>query len=241
MNWGWAISLDQFWRPPAFPMWAILVAAGFFGVIMILTLWRAEKTVANTVLAAIISISIGAAVVEIIHGGAPAWQGETPAISSSQPMNVALPALSCIDDLAGDIVLAACEKVLFGSPESASAAVSYAAARISRLTAQGDAAADANFSPEMHALRRSVEHDRFGLMAQALVARDHCTPLHCAAFRALADTGQIVANMNGRVYDGLIARYAPSWNAPALAVAPPASVPLAALPPSVPTGRPTNA
>jgi hypothetical protein len=240
MNWGWAISLDQFWRSPAFPMWVTLVAAGLFAVIVVMTLWRAEKSVANGVLTVITLLAIGIAVAATIRGFVPDRQGETAAISLPQPMNVALPALSCIDDLAGDAVLAACEKALFGSPESTAVAVSYAASRIARLTAEGDAATDANFSPEMQALRRSVERDRYGLMAQALAARDRCTPWQCAAFRALTDTSQIVANMNGRVYDGLIMRYAPSWNAP-VAAAPPASPPLAALPPSVPTGRPTNA
>jgi hypothetical protein len=240
MNWGWAISLDQFWRSPAFPMWVTLVAAGLFAVIVVMTLWRAEKSVANGVLTVITLLAIGIAVAATIRGFVPDRQGETAAISLPQPMNVALPALSCIDDLAGDAVLAACEKALFASPESTAVAVSYAASRIARLTAQGDAATDANFSPEMQALRRSVERDRYGLMAQALAARDRCTPSQCAAFRALTDTSQIVANMNGRVYDGLIMRYAPSWNAP-VAAPPPASPPLAALPPSVPTGRPTNA
>jgi hypothetical protein len=71
-----------------------------------------------------------------------------------------------------------------------------------------------------------------------LLTRDHCTPSDCAAFRALTDHNQIVANMDERVYDGLIMRYAPSWNAP-----PPAAAvgPVAALPSSMPTGRPTNA
>ena len=69
-------------------------------------------------------------------------------------MNAALPALSCIDDLAGDIVLAACEKALFGSAESAAAAVSYAASQITRLTAFGDvAAANRSMTPELQALR----------------------------------------------------------------------------------------
>jgi hypothetical protein len=236
---NWATSLDQFWRSPALPMWVTLVAAGFFAIIVVITLWRAEKSVANGALTVITLLAIGVAVAATIRSFAPDRQGETAETQSFQPMNVALPALSCIDDLAGEAVLAACEKALFGSPESASAAVSYAASRIARLTAQGDAATNVNFSPEMQALRRSVEHDRYGLMAQVLAARDQCTPLQCAAFRALSDTSQIVANMNGRVYDGLILRYAPSWNAPAVAA--PASVPLAALPPSVPTGRPTNA
>jgi hypothetical protein len=39
------------------------------------------------------------------------------------------------------------------------------------------------------------------------------------------------------VYENLIVRYAPSWNAPA----PAAAGLIAALPPSVPTGKPTNA
>ena len=52
---------------------------------------------------------------------------------------VTLPALSCIDDLAGDVVGQACEKVLFGSPESTAAAVNYTAAMLTRLTALGDA------------------------------------------------------------------------------------------------------
>ena len=56
-------------------------------------------------------------------------------------MIAALPALSCIDDLAGETVLTACEKALFGSAESAAAALSYAASQITRLTALGDVAA----------------------------------------------------------------------------------------------------
>ena len=47
MNWDWASSLDQFWRSPAFPMWLTLAAAGFFAIIVLITLLRAEKSVAN--------------------------------------------------------------------------------------------------------------------------------------------------------------------------------------------------
>jgi hypothetical protein len=74
-------------------------------------------------------------------------------------------------------------------------------------------------------------------MAYVLMARDRCTPSSCAAFRALADHHQIVANMDERVYENLVTRYAPSWNAPPQA----ASGLLAGLPTSVPTGKPTNA
>src|SRR6202034_2958505 len=133
------------------------------------------------------------------------------------------------------------EKILFGSPESTAAAVSYAASRLTRLTALGDvAAANRNMTPELQALRHSIERDRYGLAAYVLLARDHCTPSDCAAFRALTDHNQIVANMDERVYDGLITRYSPSWNAPAPAAAAIAG-PLAGFPATMATGRPTNA
>jgi hypothetical protein len=98
------------------------------------------------------------------------------------------------------------------------------------------AAAENSMTSELRSLRRAVERDRYGLMAYALAVRDHCSASDCAAFRSLTDNHQIVANMNERTYDGLISRYAPTWNAP-----PASPGVIAALPPSVPTGKPTNA
>jgi hypothetical protein len=236
MNWAWATSLDQLWRSPDFPMWLTLAAAGFFGIIVLITLLRVEKSVANGTLTVITLLVVGIAVAATIRGFGPGVQSASGETRSPQPMSVALPALSCIDDLAGETVLTACEKVLFGSAESTAAALSYAASQITRLTALGDvAAANASMTPELQMVRRAVERDRYGLMAYVLAARDHCTPSDCAAFRALTDRNQIVANMNERTYEGLIVRYAPSWNAPA------AAVPVATLAPSAPTGKPTNA
>jgi hypothetical protein len=237
MNWAWANSLDQIWRSPTFPMWLTLAAAGFFGIIVLITLLRAEKSVANGALTVITLLAIGVAGAATIRGFG---QGDQ-AGSEGRPVAAAgatLPQLSCIDDLAGDAVLNACEKTLFGSAESAASAVAYAAAQISRLTGFGDAAGK-NPSFELLALRRAVERDRYGLMAYVLMARDHCTPSSCAAFRALSDNHQIVANMDERVYENLITRYSPSWNAPPVAAASTGLV--AALPGSMPTGKPTTA
>jgi hypothetical protein len=238
MNWAWATSLDQIWRSPTFPMWLTLAAAGFFGIIVLITLLRAEKSVANGALTVITLLAIGIAVAATIRGFGPgAQQTASGEPTSRQTMNVALPALSCVDDLAGDAVLGACEKGLFGSAEAAAAAVSYAASQLNRLTALGDvASANKSMTPDLQVLRRAVERDRYGLMAYVLVARDRCTPSDCAAFRALTDSHQIAANMDDHVYEGLIAHYAPTWNAP-----PPALGPVAALVPGVPTGKPTNA
>src|SRR3989475_2682254 len=236
MNWAWVTSLDQLWRSPTFPMWLTLAASGFFGIIVLITLLRAEKSVANGALTVITLLAIGIAATATLRGFGPDSQSASVETRSSQPMSAALPALSCIDDLAGETVLTACEKVLFGSAESTPAALSYAASQITWLTAFGDvAAANASMTPELQMVRRAVERDRYGLMAYVLAARDHCTPSDCAAFRALTDRNQIAANMNERTYEGLIVRYAPSWNAPA------AAAPAATLAPSVPTGKPTNA
>jgi hypothetical protein len=239
MDWAWATSLDELWRSPAFPMWLTLAAAGFFGIILLITLLRAERSVANGALTVITLLAIGVAVAATIRGFGPGGRVASAESRSYPPMSAAsatLPAMSCMDELAGDTVLTACEKALFGSAESAAAAVSYAASQLTRLTALGDvAAADGKITPEKQMLRRAVERDRYGLVAQVLVARDHCTPSDCAAFRALQDYRQIAANMDQRIYDGLISRYAPSWNLPAA----PASV--ASLLPSMPSGKPTNA
>src|ERR1700722_2670998 len=237
MNWAWANALDQIWRSPAFPMWLTLVAAGFFAIIAVITLLRAEKSVANGALTVITLLAVGVALAATARGFSSANSGTAEDVGSSPP-TASLPALACIDDLAGEAVLTACEKAVFGSPESTAAALSYAARQITRLTGFGDvAAANKNMTPEFDALRRAVEHDRYGLMAEVLVARDHCTVSDCAVFKSLTDRRRIASNIDERTYNGLVARYSAIWNMPP----PPAAAPVAALIPGVPTGKPTNA
>jgi hypothetical protein len=236
MNLAWASSIDQFWRAPSLPMWVTLAAAAGFAVILLITLMRAEKSVANGALTVITLLAIGIAVAATIRGFGPeggvAFRDDQPAI---QAPIATLPALSCIDELAGETVLTSCEKTLFGSAETVAAAVSYAAARVSRLTELGDVATAQNrMTPDLERLRRSIERDRYGLTAYVLSARDHCQPTECAAYRSLTDHNQIAANMEERLYEGLVLRYAPSWNAPA-------SPAIAGLAPQLPTGKPTTA
>src|ERR1700736_4824031 len=106
MSWAWASSLDQIWRSPTFPMWLTLAAAGFFGIVVLITLLRAEKSVANGALTVITLLAIGVAVAAPIRGFGPATGARTAAETRSPPqVNAALPALSCIDDMAGETVL----------------------------------------------------------------------------------------------------------------------------------------
>jgi peptidoglycan/LPS O-acetylase OafA/YrhL len=155
MNWASTASFDQIWRSPTFPMWT-LAAAGIFGIILLITLLRAEKSIANGALTVITLLAIGVAVAAIrtFAPGDRVVSGET---RSLQQTTAALPALSCIDDLAGETVLAACEKAVFGSAESVAAAVSYAASQVTRLTMFGDAAAaNKNLTYELLTLRRAI-------------------------------------------------------------------------------------
>lgn len=243
MNWAWASSLDEIWRSPAFPMWMTLAAAGFFGLILLTTLLRAEKSVANGALTVITLLSIGIAVAATVRVYGPTGEAAPAEARAQAAMVTSLPALSCLDDLAGDAVAVGCERALFGAPDAAAAAVAYTAARIDRLTALGDAAsANNSLTPDTMVLRKSLERDRYGLVAQVLVVRDGCTRFDCAAFRSLTDQQQVAANMDAHLYDMLVARYAPTWNAPAAAPAgAPSTGPIAGLPPSMPTGKPTNA
>src|SRR5438270_13964488 len=123
MNWAWATSLEQTWRSSAFPLWLTLAAAAFFGVIALFTLVRAEKSVANVALTVITLLAIGISVAATIGGFGPDGEVRVGTAETSrrspQAVNPALPALACIDDLAGDIVLAACERAVFGSAEAA--------------------------------------------------------------------------------------------------------------------------
>src|SRR5471032_3533476 len=93
MNWAWATSLDQLWRSPAFPMWLTLAAAAFFGIIVLITLLRAEKSVANGALTVITLLAVGIAVAANIRGFGPSGPNASGQIRAAPPMSAALPAL----------------------------------------------------------------------------------------------------------------------------------------------------
>jgi hypothetical protein len=239
MQWAWATSLDQLWRSPSFPMWATLIAAGFFALVVLIVLLRADKTMANGALSVIALLAIGIASTTTVRGfGTSGRTVDTPMDVRTGVQQVATaPALACLDGLAGDNVEAACEKAVFGSPDTAAAAVSYAANQISRVIATSTAR---TLTPEQQVLKRAVERDRYGLVAQVIAVRDRCVASDCPLFRALSDSNQIKANMNDRLYDTLVARYSASWTSAAAAPVSPAAGLLTGIPSLAGTGRPTS-
>jgi len=247
MNWAWMMGLDQSWQSS--PLLVVLgaAAAGIAALVLLVALLRADKSFANSVLAILTLLSIGVLAATALRGPGP--EANVTA-RTSEPNQLASPALACLDDLAGETVLTACEKKLFGSPDTVAAAVAEMSARVARLTALGDVAgAGKAMTPEIERLRRSIERDRYGLVAYVLASRDACQPDQCPAFKSLTDSKQIAANIEERTYEALLMRYAPTWEAPTTAIAPPTAVipaapvvpGLAGLPPTVPTGKPTTA
>src|ERR1700759_3064072 len=104
MNWAWATSLDHIWRSPTFPMWLTLAAAGFFGIIVLITLLRAEKSVATGALTVITLLAIGIAVASTLRDSDSGLHGAVAKNKSPPVAAISLPALSCVDDIAGDAV-----------------------------------------------------------------------------------------------------------------------------------------
>ena len=242
MDWISTNPFAQLFHASSFPMWLTLVAAAFCALILAVTLLRAERSVANGALTVItlLAVAVAAAATARGIGGAATLQARVP----MQATHVPLAALSCMDELAGDEVEAACERILFRSPDNVAAAVSYAAAQVSNLTAFGTAdAADRMMTPALQALRHAVERDRYGFVAHVLTTRDNCTPSNCAAFLSLTDTRRIAMNIEAKTYEGLVQRYGPSWVAAhdAAAAMPPATAVTSPEGASVPTGKPTNA
>jgi hypothetical protein len=234
---AWATTLEQFWHSPTFPMWITLAAAGFFALVLLVTLIRAEKSVANGALTVITLLAIGIAVAATVRRFDPLERSADAMLEARSAVQLvaSAPALSCLDGLAGEAVETPCERALFASADVAAAAVSYTAAQISKLAPSDDAAGQ---TPEQQSLRRALERDRYGLVAQILVARDHCTEADCQTLRLFSDATQIRNNMRDKLYDATITRYAATWN---VGTPPPPPTPaVAAVAPAQPAGRPSS-
>src|SRR5690606_932758 len=114
----------------------------------------------------------------------------------------------------GALVHEACERALFASPEQVAAALNYVGARldvlreIAVLPGRDQAAYESLRAP----IVRSLEADRFGLVAQVLMARDDCKPADCYAFDLLKRRDRLVANMNEGAYEARVTRFASAWS-----------------------------
>jgi hypothetical protein len=156
-------------------------------------------------------------------------------------------ALSCLDELAGELVEAACEKAVFASPEAVAAAVSYVAAQLTLLAdgTQHAERVDKDYAADLAPLRTALELDRFGIVAHVLAQREGCSAEKCDALSHFEDTSHVLAQRRDGTLDEQVTNYTAGWISPqppratesdgpaVAAVAQPATAPTVALPPVV--------
>src|SRR5215470_17190225 len=128
-------------------------------------------------------------------------------------------ALSCLDELAGETVEAACEKAVFASPEAVSAAVAYVTAKLALLVDRNEYARRVvpGAASDLAPLATALEIDRFGIVAHVLAARHGCTAGKCDALTWFGDDSHVLANLRDHTFDEEVAKFAVNWNSPSRA------------------------
>ena len=127
--------------------------------------------------------------------------------------------LGCLEPNLSGTIEAACEQAVFAGPETVAAAATYVGGSLA-LLADGVASGwDINYDATLAALRRRLEIDRFGFVAQVL-AGEGCSAAKCEKFALFADPSRVSANLKARTFETLVARHSAGWPQPAATAAP---------------------
>jgi len=212
------------------PLWAPAALAAVLAVIAVVAIARfGGRQVLGTVVATALLVGLGWFALDRLdsHGKADQRRAiEARVMALNAQALLPNSHLACLDAAGGDLVHEACEKSLFAAPEQIAAALNYVGARLDvvREIAALPDRDQASYESLRAPIVRSLEADRFGLVAQILMARDQCQAASCYAFDFLQNRDRIVANINDNAYDARVARFAAVWTdkpgapaAPALA------------------------
>ena len=134
--------------------------------------------------------------------------------------------LACLEAAGSSAIEAACEKILFSSPETLAAAAAYIDAKLSVFIEGSEAGRPAKAGDAFERLRRTIEADRYGLVAHVLATRG-CDADNCPTLKLLRDSTQVSNNLKERAFDANVALRAGAWGGDG---APVVSVPAAAAP-----------
>ncbi len=201
----------------AVPIWFAATAAAVFVVAILLAAKRAVGVALITSLfrVGLIAVAVLGAWLYMQHRG-----NERRALDDRKAALIAgsiAPgsALSCLDELAGEVVEAACEKAVFASPEAVAASVKYVTAQLALLN-DGTAYAqrgNASYAAELAPLRTAIELDRFGLVAHVLAEREGCTVDRCETLTRLSNSTRVFNNLRERTFEEQVNKYTAIWNA----------------------------
>src|SRR5215469_2983412 len=217
--------------PLTVPLWVAGVAAGALLLFLLTALFRGG--LASIVRAAFLVLAVAASWWIFFN-----WMPERDRIEARRALDqrrdeliarVIAPhsVLGCLEPGLGDAVDNACEKELFGSPEAVGAATALVAARWALLgRAVEHAKQDPGYDARLNGLRRTLQADRYGFLAQVLATREGCTASRCEGLDRLSDPTRVRANLAERTFEGLVARNAMAWaNRPHAPLAAAATVP----------------
>jgi len=208
------------------PIWAAGVVSAALLALVVLAIGRAGVAASINVLfrVAIVAIAVSAGWLYIQRIERQEHAAELRLLddrSAALSVRAVAPgsALSCLDELAGETVEAACEKAVFASPEAVSAAVAYVTAKLALLVDRNEYArrVDPTFASQLAPLVTALETDRFGIVAHVLAKRHGCTAGKCDALTWFSDHSHVLANLRDHIFDEQVAKFAAIWNSPSRA------------------------
>jgi hypothetical protein len=136
----WIPGFDSATGTLALPLWSSAVIAGAFVAFCLLVLGRAGRDgiVDASLRTGMLLIGAAAAWVVLEATSAGTFAAQRRALDArllELTSRAVMPgsALACLDETAGDVVVASCEKALFASPEATAASVAYVTAQLSLL------------------------------------------------------------------------------------------------------------
>jgi hypothetical protein len=205
------------------PIWAAGATSAVFLAVIVLAIGRAGAAAAMNVLfrVALVAIAVSAGWLyfqRIERQDRAAELRQLDERSAALLVRAVAPgsALSCLDELAGEAVEAACEKAVFSSPEAVSAAVAYVTAKLALLADRNDYARrlDPALASGSTPLLTALEIDRFGIVAHVLATRHGCTAGKCDALTWFGDDSRVLANLRDHTFNEQVAKFAANWNGP---------------------------
>ena len=224
-------GLDPY-TPLTVPLWGAGAAAGLLLLLLLIALFRGGVGAVFGSLVRIAFLALAMVAAWMLFN----WVQDRDRIEARRALDqrldeltarVLAPAsvLGCLEPGLGDAVDNSCEKELFASPETIGAATALVAARWSLLgRAVEHAKRDAGYDARLDGLRRTLQADRYGFLAQVLSTREGCSASRCDGLERLADPTRVRANLAERTFESLVARNAVAWanrvHVPATAAAP---------------------
>jgi hypothetical protein len=203
------------------PIWAAGAACAVILALVVLAIGRAGAVTSITALfrVSIVAVAISAGWLYIQRVERQEHAAERRSLDERSAALLARAvapgsALSCLDELVGEAVEAACEKAVFASPEAVSAAVTYTNAKLALLVDGNEHARriDPAFASELAPLLIGLEIDRFGIVAHVLARRHGCTAENCDALAWFSDRGRVLANLRDHTFDEQVTKFAATWN-----------------------------